>query len=510
MVNSTASLYPPNTLLRASDNIQGNILAAFNKDSQIFLFLRFTDQRCGLAWLGEVFPLLATTSQVAPFNDAFSQARRVRGLDDPPNMKALWRGLGLTQSGLFTLAPGLEADSKHLDEAFLDGPAKRADLLGDDGVSAPAHWIVGGVEEPTCVDAILTIAADDLDDLRSELNYQWTLAARHHLFIVFQQLAQTLPGERAGQEHFGFRDGISQPGVIGYDYPEKQLEFEVKDHPGMTLISPGEFLLGRQPEESPATPVPEWMLDGSYQVFRRLSQDVPGWWAQAGSQQAGLQATGKSKPVTGEQLAAKMVGRWRSGRPVDLAPDRDERSPLSSPQANAFWLGPGATNPEATPPFAHIRRMYSRDFSDPQRNRHRILRRGVPYGSHFDPALGHGHGVDDDRGLCFNAFMASITKQFEHLQRRANDPNGAGADPSIVQTGSGVDPVIGSAGAGARLSLVQPGASGEQEPVSLDVHRFVQTTGAVYAIALSIGVLKQIAAGTIVPGNLKTRGPTDL
>lgn len=62
---------------------------------------------------------------------------------------------------------------------------------------------------------------------------------------------------------FGYRDGISNPGVDGVDTL----------NPGQTTIDQGIALLGRGQDAS-AGRAP-WALDGSFMAFRKLPQLVP-------------------------------------------------------------------------------------------------------------------------------------------------------------------------------------------------------------------------------------------
>ena len=68
--------------LRGSASIQGNILAGFRKDHQVFVFLTIPDERAGRAYMAELVPRdptqsrIASTRQVADFNETFSAARR--------------------------------------------------------------------------------------------------------------------------------------------------------------------------------------------------------------------------------------------------------------------------------------------------------------------------------------------------------------------------------------------------------------------------------------------------
>ena len=398
---------PADLRLRTNDQIQGNILAGFRKDHEVLLFLAFVDQGGARTWLRNLSPKIATTVQVATFNEQFSAARR-RGGGDPEIFKAVWVNLGLTNHGVRALDPlrGGELDSF---EDFVQGAANRAESLGDVDESSPAHWILGS-SNPPIIDALLIIAADDPIDLATEVAHQRADLATNAITVVFEQVGNTLPRHRRGHEHFGFKDGVSQPGVIGFDRATEDGTNDA-NHPGSEMVAPGQFVLG-QPLADGSLPIaPEWMANGSFLVFRRLAQDVPSFWANIEAAASGI--TGEAPSA--DKLGAKVVGRWRSGTPLAQAPDRDNRSARRAIEDNNFTYD---DDPDGikTPRFAHIRKVYPRDdrFDD---NEHRIIRRGIPFGRPFDPAGGRGHGVDSDRGLLFLAYMASIENQFEFIQR---------------------------------------------------------------------------------------------
>src|SRR4051812_33241774 len=310
-------IYPA---LRAVDNVQGNVLAGFNKDHQAFLFLQLPGGQHGRRYLADLHPRIATNHAVATFNHDFSAARRTTGGSDPMSFTSVWVGLALTARGLEVLHPaGFEqlSSDDSLDpgvRAFLDGAATRAADIGDVGDSDPTHWLYGRPGHR--IDAVVTIAADRADGLALEVQRHRELASRHDAVVVFEQHGSTLVGARRGHEHFGFRDAISQPGVRGFDPPSRSRDGEVEGKPGTKLIAPGEFVLGYERAEGAARAVPRWMWDGSFVVIRRLVQDVPGWWGHLGQISAAADL-----PV--ERLAARAIGRWRSGAPTDRDPARD-------------------------------------------------------------------------------------------------------------------------------------------------------------------------------------------
>lgn len=546
---------------KEAGEIQGDILAGFNKDYRLYLFLMFPDTARARAWLKELTLHIATTRVVAAFDERFSAARRARGGDDPENLKATWVNVSFTLTGLSILfndqtkLKGLADQYK----AFAEGPVgpldpktrqrstARADTLRDSGpLSGPESWVIGGIdknshEDKQTIHALLNIQSDTPDDLLVEVGKMRTLATQHGLLSVLEQQGATLPGLARGHEHFGFKDGISQPGVQGFDpagpgNPDDPSDTlgEVEGKPGRSIIAGGEFILG-YPVENPGKPLipprvePEvltdnlaWMKNGSFQVFRRLAQDVASFWGQV---TANIHSLPSDDPLKEDLLGAKMVGRWRSGTPVDLNPNQD--SPIHDPrQENNFHFyqrdadGNIIRNPDHTPKidtdglqcprFAHIRKVYPRANNFAASRSRRIIRRGVPFGLLFQPTAGAGHGADAERGLLFVAYMKSFADQFEFLQAAwVNNTKFPFDVPA-----PGPDPIIGTArpdnipvsvpvpsdddnqNATDRLNRGKPGGP-IQETTLLHFERWVHTTGAVYAFVPSISTLTQLASGQL-------------
>lgn len=501
--------------LRNSTDIQGDILAGFNKDHRMYLFLKFPDGNRARGWLKELTPRISTTKDVASFNERFSAARQANGGTDPANLKAIWINVSLTAHGLTNhLFTRDHTNELQPFEAFLQGPAQRAPQNGDAiPLSDPQNWVVGGPHQDT-VDAMLIVATDDIHDLMTEMDRQRALLTKYGVTTIFEQRGETLPGSSAGHEHFGFKDGISQPGVVGFDpaastapdpnHPSARFGLEA-GHLGTELIAAGEFVLGESTENGPES-VLDWMKNGAFQVFRRLAQDVPGFWAQITTHVHSLPS---DEPMTEEVMGAKLVGRWRSGTPLDLAPTSDAGSGHDPKNDNNFdFLNRDASgnlikDAEGNfvadedglrcPRFAHIRKVYPRQDNFFGNRSRRIIRRGIPFGLPFNPTAGTGFGADAERGLLFISYMASIENQFEFLQQVwVNNPE----FPPVAGGQPGPDPIIGD---------VQPRPSdntfhlegGNPNGVSLDFQRFVNTTGAVYAFAPSISTLKQLANGQL-------------
>jgi Dyp-type peroxidase family len=472
---------PAYPALAQDANIQGNVLAPFNKDFELFMFLQLPSQAQGQSFLTAMLPLISTNDEVAAFNMAFSAARRA-GREDPDDLSATWVGLSLTGHGLGVLNP---ATSNVLEQAGWDPTVARllagassAPDVATSGPEAPAAWFFGGPSQD--IDAVVVLAADTADDLVGIVQEVRAVAAASGVLSVFEQAGRALPGARHGHEHFGFKDGISQPGVTGFDQPDTTTTTQVSGKPGTLLIEPGEFIFGYPGHDNSGRVVPSWMFDGSMLVVRRLHQDVPGWWAQA-------EGLSNALTMPSEQVGAKLVGRWRSGVPVVVEPSADPRSGPDLSTDNDFDYSNDLNGANA-PLCAHIRKMNPRAGTVPGADavgQRRILRRGIAFGEPFDPAAGKDHGPDAPRGLIFACYQTSIGEQFEFLQQSwANEAD-------FPAAGSGPDPVIGPDGAGTIAS-----GSG---PQSVSFGRFVQVQGALYAFTPPIPTLQILASGGTLP-----------
>jgi Dyp-type peroxidase family len=467
--------------LVSNADIQGNVLAAFNKDYELFLFLQIPDQAHGQAFLNELLPLVSTNCDVAAFNQAFSSARAAAH-EDPDDLSATWLSVSVTSHGLGVLNPMattvLAQPNWDATVARFNAGASTSSDVAAQGPEAPPEWLFGRPDQQ--IDLLVTLAADSADDLLGITQEVRQISATHGVTLVFEQDGRSLPGVRHGHEHFGFKDGISQPGVIGFDPPDPNTPNQVEGKPGMLLIEPGEFVLGYPGHDNPGRPVPLWMFDGSFVVVRRLAQDVAGWWAQA----EGLADT---LSVSAEAVGAKLVGRWRSGVPVAVDPNADPRSGSDLSSDNNFDYSNDLTG-ASTPLCAHIRKVNPRAGTVPGQDavgQHRILRRGIAFGAPFDPAAGKDHGPDAARGLVFACYQASIGEQFEFLQTNWADPVG------FPTPAAGPDPVIGPVGQGT----LSAGAA----PQVVSLSRFVKLEGALYAFTPSIATLGLLATGGTLP-----------
>jgi Dyp-type peroxidase family len=336
------------------------------------------------------------------------------------------------------------------------------------------------------VDAILIVAADDEEQLDQVVVELAEVITQQEGTVVFQERGATLPGEMRGREHFGFKDGASQPAIVGYDRACTK----------RTAGSPaGEFVLGYADAAGPAPELTPTWRNGSFLVFRRLAQDVSAFRNLFAAPIAGAEP-----PLTPEQLQAKAVGRWTSGAPVEKYPSGD---PGPGHADNDFQYQAADDAGLTVPTWGHIRKTNPRDETLPapvtvedEPMRHRMLRRGIPYGLPLSTEAHQDDGAD--RGLHFIAIVVDVVRQFEFVQRtwmnNENFPKGAkppagGNDytpPSQGVPGDGPDPIVGEGNAGKTLQLHQAAAT-HQIQLTGDV---VKVTAGEYFFCPSIDALK--------------------
>ena len=491
--------------------IQGNVLAGFNKDYQRLLFFRLGDTEQARAWLATIVDETATTEEVLAFNDLFRRARARRGAE-VSMPQASWLNIAFTHPGLAALGVA-ETELAMFPEAFRQGMAARAQLLGDVDESAPARWV--GPFASSNVHGLLLLAADAPSSLDRLASAHTQRMAAHGVRVVFDDTGR-VRADQPGHEHFGFKDGVSQPGIRGVTRRQNPDDAD-QGVPGQDLLWPGEFVLGYPTQIATPEPGdkdgangnpgpisrsdPAWTVDGSYLVFRRLRQDVAGF-------RRFVAGAADGQGVSTERLGAKLVGRYPSGAPLERTedapkgsdpskadPSRRDPTVLDPKKINNFEFAPDDTTGELVPRAAHIRKAYPRNEKTPtggeaDTQTHRILRRGIPYGESFREGAppGSAAGADADRGLLFLAYQASLERQFEFVISQWFNK------PDHPERGDGHDPILSQAVRTKQFTL--PGGN----PVHLTMQRFVFTTGGAYLFQPSITALRRLSRAVVVPG----------
>ncbi|MFI6731075.1 hypothetical protein [Streptomyces atratus] len=254
---------------------------------------------------------------------------------DPP--EKAWLSVGLSHSGLRALGvPQASLDS--FPDAFREGMAARAERLGDTGDSSPEHWDapLGSAD----VHVAVSVFAPDAAAMESLLGTaREALRDLPGVSVIYRLDASALPTKRT---HLGFVDGIGEPDIEGAGVASIAQRMGSGDYgylPGFgPTIKAGEFLLGYVNQTGRVTPMPQpdvLSRNGTYVAFRKLHLRV--------AEYRRYLKDNASSPEEEEEelLAAKMVGRWRSGAPLVLA--RTTTTRTSPPIHTASTTSPTAS-----------------------------------------------------------------------------------------------------------------------------------------------------------------------
>ncbi|HVB04287.1 MAG TPA: Dyp-type peroxidase [Chitinophagaceae bacterium] len=458
------------------DDIQGYIIRGYkHMRHSRYLLLQVTDQVKARAFIGQISPLLTNVTHYAKtscLNIAFTP-------------------LGLSALGL------KESNLQNFPREFREGMTTphRQRLLGDEDTSSPEKWLWGGPRNEE-MHILFMIFGAEKGTVMNHYNKFHTQFSQSGLNEIWQMDGQTLPRNK---EHFGFRDGISQPIIKGSG----------KTGPDNDYINAGEFILGYRNEYEvyPDTPLlaedqgnPSLLAEahdnsgkkdlgrnGSYMVMRQLQQDVDGYWTFLNEKTKN--ENGSVNPLESSKLAAKMMGRWPSGAPILKFPDSDPGHVSDDNDFNYAKIDPDGMR---CPFGSHLRRTNPRDsFEDNNKGkslrltkRHRIIRRARLYGVPYEGSPFH-HTPEGEVGLLFSCFNADISRQFEFIQYTwANYPK-------FKQLYNDPDPIIGvreTAEPGTEQNFTIP-----SQPVNTYItglKRFVTVKGGGYFFFPSITAVK--------------------
>jgi deferrochelatase/peroxidase EfeB len=200
-------------------------------------------------------------------------------------------------------------------------------------------------------------------------------------------------------------------------------------------IKAGEFILGYPTEAGPPLPIPQPDALGRNGTFVGVRK----YQTRVGAFNRFLNENAKSADER-ELIAAKLFGRWRSGAPLTVSPDRDDPSIGKDPRRNNGFDYADDARGRQVPLGAHMRRMNPRD-SELTRltdvNLHRIIRRSTAYGAPYDPSAVSEKDDEVPRGIYFIFLSARAMETIEFLQQEwVNDGNTFGLDDER-------DPVVG-------------------------------------------------------------------
>ncbi|WP_263382338.1 Dyp-type peroxidase [Granulicella arctica] len=453
-------------------DIQGFVLRGYNMPFARYYFLRFNAAVAACGLLKRLLPEV-TTGQ-----------RWDNGKPDSTvNIAFTFHGLAALELPDATLLT--------FPVEFQQGMRKRGAVLGDTGLNAAERWDEMWQGEP--VHAWLGINGSSIEALETRCAQIVALVeASGGAAVVGAQdaAAIAIDGAPTTREHFGFTDGFGNPDYLGVERKTQPGQGKLMPDGSWAPLATGELLLGYADEagELPVAPVPHLLAsNGTFMVYRKLHQNVATFRAYL-DEHASLYAGGK------EKLAAKFLGRWQDGTPLELSPDKPDAAIAQDPSRSTNFTYGGDADGTRCPIGAHIRRVHPRDafgFSGRLINRRRITRRGLPYGQ----AVPEGEAATDqeDRGVIFMALNANISRQFEFVQQQWIE---YGNDAHL---GNDKDMLLGNHGGHGKF-VVQGDTSATNPPfVCSKLPNFVELRGGDYFFLPSITALGMLAMGLVDP-----------
>jgi Dyp-type peroxidase family len=422
-----------------TSQIQGNVLLGFNKPYQEFVFFKITDVKRFKLMLRTLIPLITTTDDVIEFRRQF---RKTPDLFE--NLPTSWMNFAITFQGLRKL----EVRHENLvDNSFRESFVSRYNSRINNSESS--IWKFGGQRNE--IDVLFVVANDIQTDLKQKVS-DLKKRLMHCTMLVDDLQGNYFKDGNRGKEHFGFKDGISQPSVRGRTSLGDQEDLVRRnssgnhdlDEEGQDMIWPGEFVFGYPGQSMTNYLYPsdnidigeEWGRNGSYLVFLKFYQNDKKF-------RLFLKTTAeliKSKfpnlsNFSEVQLAEKLMGRNFDGNPIS-----NNDFLLKNPISKHRIEGTSVDQQGLHCPFsAHIRKTYPKnDLNKEKLHKHRILRRGIPFGQY--------QSKEDNKGLLFLCYQTSIRNQFETLFFDWMK------NPNFFAEGVGLDLITGSSNIGGNLT----------------------------------------------------------
>lgn len=451
------------------DGIQGNILKAHGRHHTANLFIRFHSgqQPAAKAWIKSL-----ADGEDAIIQSAYTQLRANVLWKENQIDTGLFACLHISAAGYEYLI-GPDAHLQFQDTAFRLGMQNTG--LND---PAPSTWDTGLADNNHL---LLLLAHANPTALAAAVATVVEATEPFARISTIEYGEALLNKEGAGIEHFGYVDGVSQPLFFEEEWEaykadnnihqQSDIKFDPRADKSLVLI-PDPFVTN------------DPNARGSYFVFRKLEQNVRGF-------KQAEHALGQQLGLVGddaERAGAMIIGRFEDGTPVELSP---EAGVIHSAVLNNFDYD--AHNGSKCPFHGHIRKSNPRSGMPAgtggmaEAKKHIMARRGIPFGTRTDdPNDGlFANKPTGGVGLLFMSYQASISHQFEFIQRNWVD------NANFPHHQAAIDPVIGQ----GNHTLSGAFATQWGQPTSLtqaSFDQFVHLRGGDYFFAPSLAFLKNL------------------
>ncbi|GAA5891069.1 hypothetical protein JCM6882_006409 [Rhodosporidiobolus microsporus] len=377
---------------------QGDTVLGLQKRHEAFLFFHIEEvDDFKRALKQHLVHDLTSTADVVRFDEEIASHRA----QHPGKLLDHVRGLNLAFSAMGLAKLGVHVAATFLpDKAFREGQQEDAfQHLGDPrGIGGLTTW--KDAYKGRHIDGVFLLTAPTkpaLDHL-----FEKTLKhLSHSITLIKRKDGHVRPPPHAGHEHFGFRDGVTRPSIVGFNDAHRP--------PGAAACPAGTFFLQPTKEDGEEK---RWTEGGSFMVFRELQQKVPEF-------ERFCQEVAREKEVEPEVIAARTVGRWKNGVPLALSPEMQQGELASDVRLRDGFDFSSDLTQEVCPYAAHVRKANPRKGTFPanlETDSYRILRSGIAYGSEVTPEERLSGKTEHDRGLFFVCYQSSIEAGFQHIQ----------------------------------------------------------------------------------------------
>ncbi|KAG1807999.1 uncharacterized protein BJ212DRAFT_716478 [Suillus subaureus] len=417
------------------NNVQGDAIYLFPKNAENFVFFRINNVTSFRTALWSFKPTTAEDVKNNLISIAVAKAN-ARDASSVPTVDIAQYQISFSRAGLYFLGVNEGTGDVRFDKRCMNDDKE---LIGDTKqwdpmfVKATPDPVNGSVRNDTgALHGVITVAGSSAETCTK---------ASHDVIDLFGSSITVAGGKpvegRArpppykGHEHFGFRDGISQPCLRGLVIPRA----------GQVQVDPGVIIMGYPGDpvrDNPTTKVkrPAWTKDGTILVFRKLEQSVisfEDYVQRNGPRWREFIPGGDISPPLNKQEAedlfgARFIGRWKSGAPLAKCPFRDNQKMALDPDLiNDFDYvvrdNPNISQYEPSDyhcPFtAHTRKIAPRNlnpFIDAKfLGSGSLVRAGLPYGDEVTDQERRDVASGSDelpRGLLFNCYMSDLDSGF--------------------------------------------------------------------------------------------------
>jgi deferrochelatase/peroxidase EfeB len=446
-------------------NVQGLILRGYTHRYSTHMLFRVPDRASAAKFVEALLPLVQS------------------GANWGAKKPCMMLNIGFTVAGL-RIATALDDDA--LDDfpaVFCNGPTSDDSQLSlcDFGDSNPANWWAKNFEQPQlhCVVHAYALDPDAMKRIVGTVARAAAAAGVTELFGTADKTRYRQADFDDDRIQFGYRDGISDP---LQNWPQPGAAPDPATLPNFLIGYPCSC---SEPGPAGDSAAARFAKDGCYNAFRIVSQDVAGFEAFLTAQAPAIATTlGIAEADAREWLAAKLVGRWRNGSPLEVSPDAPDEK---TRQEAVFEFGDDKTGAKC-PLSSHIRVSNPRDQKLDVINTPppRLARRGMPYGP-------WGIGPGPDRGLIGLFLCGALDRQFEKIYHWLNVND---FSPLFGPRFNTQDAVLGNRGvssASKAFSIPTPKGTIKIAPLP----QFLTTRGTAYCLLPSLASLRAIAAQSV-------------